>query len=101
MAYLKKFIEIRYRVRDPLRPGQYTFDSRLDGDTVSSISHDGRTYEPDENGWFDLPNEVAAFYRARPNWLGPQDVDEKVVSGQLADEDAALPTKQKSPRKRR
>ena len=101
MAYLKKFIEIRYRVRDPLRPGQFTFDSRLDGDTVSSLSYEGKTYEPDENGWFDLPNHVADFYQSRANWLRPQDVDERVVSGQLADEDATLPAQKKSPRKRR
>ena len=101
MAYLKKFIEIRYRVRDPLRPGQFTFDTRLDGDTITSLNHEGKTYEPDENGWFDLPDDVAAFYRSRPNWLRPQEVDEEVVSGRLADEDAVLPAQKKSPRKRR
>lgn len=91
--YIKHFREVTYRVPDPVRPGHTVFDRRLDTSGTHAISHNGKEYHADtDDGWFDVPDEVAQHFLKFPGWCTPEMVDEEVVAGRIRRDDAeALP----------
>jgi hypothetical protein len=114
MAFIKHYREVQYRVPDPVRPGHTVFDRRMDSSKTHAISHNGKEYEADPDGWFDVPDEVAAYFLTRPGWCSPEMVDEEVVAGRIradaADqqpstreklESKAAPRKPRAPRRKK
>lgn len=97
--YIKHFREVNFRVPDPMRPGHSAFDRRLDWSKTHSITHEGKTYDADSDGWFDVPTEVGVFFvgdgdrnSGKPGWCTPEMVDEELVAGRIrADAADALP----------
>lgn len=83
MAFVKHYREVQYRVPDPQRPGHTVFDRRMDASGAETIVHDGQTYKADEDGWFDVPPDVAAHLLQFPGWCSPEMVDEEVVAGRI------------------
>jgi hypothetical protein len=59
---------------------------------ASSLSHEGVTYAPDENGWIEVPREVGETLRqlrAPGRFFTPDDVDEATPLGTVRDEPVA------------
>lgn len=91
--FIKHFREVTYRVPDPQRPGHTAFDRRMDAAGTHAISHNGKQYTADNDGWFDVPDEVGQFFISRPGWCSPEMVDEEVVAGRIrADDSERQPT---------
>lgn len=111
--FIKHFREVTYRVPDPMRPGHSAFDRRMDASGAHQILHNGKEYQADNDGWFDVPDEVGAYFVGRPGWCTPEMVDEEKVAGRIRRDDAeplpntraeiekaARPAAAKAPRKR-
>lgn len=81
--FIKHFREVQYRVPDPMRPGHTVFDRRMDSSKTETISHNGKTYQSDADGWFDVPDEVGRHMLNFPGWCSPEMVDEEVVAGRI------------------
>lgn len=79
--FIKHYKEVQIRVPDPLHPGQRVFDTRMDWSGTHAINHEGKTYEADPDGWFDVPDNVAAHLLGFPGWRTPDQVDEERSSG--------------------
>lgn len=57
--YIKQFKRGFERVPHPMHPDRTVKKPQLvPFPGVGSLSHGGVKYEPDENGWFDVPHEV-------------------------------------------
>ena len=105
--YLKQFRTVQVRVPDPMKPSRKTFEDRLIPTGGTQISHGGKIYDADEEGWFDLPFDAAnhlASFRS-PNgekFYSPEQVDEQVRIGALKDEEEApaLPVLKHLPKKK-
>lgn len=90
--YIKHFREVTYRVPDPMRPGHNAFDRRMDASGTYSLTHDGKTYNADSDGWIEVPDEVGRRMINFPGWCSPEMVDEEIVAGRIRRNDAdALP----------
>ena len=90
--FIKHFREVTYRVPDPMRPGHSVFDRRLDSAGTHAISHGGKEFHADTDGWFDVPEDVAQHFLKFPGWCSPEMVDEELVAGRIRRDDAdALP----------
>lgn len=81
--FIKHFREVTYRVPDPMRPGHSAFDRRMDASGAHRLNHEGKSYEADSDGWFDVPDEVGRFFIGRPGWCSPEMVDEEIVAGRI------------------
>lgn len=81
--FIKHFREVTYRVPDPMRPGHSAFDRRMDAAGTHAISHNGVQYHADNDGWFDLPEDVAKHFLGFPGWCSPEMVDEEIVAGRI------------------
>lgn len=84
--FIKQFRTHQVRVADPLHPGKRVFEERLIATGGTSISHGGKTFKADEDGWFDLPDEVGAFFLSfraprGEQFFTPEQVDEQVRLG--------------------
>jgi hypothetical protein len=108
MPFIKQFRTHQVRVPDPLHPGKRAFEDRLIDCGGSELSGpDGVHYFADEDGWFDVPSEVAdhLLKMRHPNgerFYRPEDVDVEVRLGRM-DPEGALPTEkaaEASPAKR-
>ncbi len=91
--FLKQFRAMQVRVADPLRPGKRTFEERLVASGASGVSHGGKNYAADEDGWIDLPDEVGeTVLRVRfpkgERFFTPHEVNEEVMAGRISDGDA-------------
>lgn len=90
--FIKHFREVTYRVPDPMRPGHSAFDRRMDASGAHKILHNGKEYAADDDGWFEVPDEVGAYFIGRPGWCSPEMVDEEIVAGRIRRDAAdALP----------
>jgi hypothetical protein len=89
--FIKHFREVTYRVPDPMRPGHTAFDRRMDSAGTHAISHNGKEYHADADGWFDLPPEVADHFLKFPGWCSPEMVDEEIVAGRIRNDAEELP----------
>lgn len=86
--FIKHFREVQFRVPDPQRPGHTVFDRRMDTAGTHAISHGGKEYHADVDGWFDVPQDVAEHFLHYPGWCSPEMVDEEVVAGRIRVDDA-------------
>jgi hypothetical protein len=100
--HIKHFTMNGQRVPDPLRPGRTAIVGRLTESGNTSLSHDGTEYEPDENGWINVPHEVGLdlikFRDKGSGFYTPGDVVDQVRLGAL--EDADQPVAVKAPAKK-
>lgn len=87
---IKHFREAKFRTRDPLHPGQFVLDRRLEPANTTHISHGDREFVANKQGWFDVPEEVGNFWLSRPGWRTPQQVDEAVIAGEIDENDSPL-----------
>lgn len=89
--FIKHFREVQYRVPDPMRPGHSAFERRMDAAGTHAFVHNGKTYTADSDGWFDVPEDVAAFFLTRPGWCSPEMVDEEIVAGRIRRDGDSFP----------
>jgi len=94
---VKHFQEIRFRTRDPLHPGQWVVDRRLEGSGTGTVVHAGQSYTADAHGWFDVPEPVGTFLLRRPGWRTPAMVDEDVAAGFLDENDSPVSAARMTP----
>lgn len=87
---IKHYRVVRFRVRDPLHPGQFSLDRKLEHSGTDTLVDNGVTYQADEAGWFDLPDDVAARIARFPGWRTSEQVDEAVAAGEIRDNDSPL-----------
>ncbi len=84
------FNEVKFRVPNPLRPGTSSIARRFEkGTGVTTMSHEGQTFESDEYGWFDVPEHVGQFWLRRPGWKTPHEVEADIVAGFISSENDA------------
>jgi hypothetical protein len=83
MAFIKHFREVTYRVPDPMHPGHNVFDRRMDSSGTDTVVHNGKEFKSDQDGWFDVPDDVAKHFLSFPGWCSPEMVDEEVVAGRI------------------
>ena len=103
--FIKQFRSSWVRVPDPLRPGKRTDEERLLPTGASSISHDGKTYEAGEDGWFEVPAHVGAhllsfLHPGSERFCTPAEVDETPAAA-VAAPAAAPAVAQARPRTRK
>lgn len=103
--FIKLFKAQQVRVPDPLRPGKRTFEERLipAGAPSGVLSVQGTNYTADEEGWFDLPGEIAASlltvrYPGGERFHTPADVNEQIGLGALPAEEAPNAPKRRNAR---
>lgn len=95
--FVKQFREQEVRVADPLRPGRRIFETRLNPTGCHGISHGGVEYQGDEDGWFEVPDDVGQYLKGFRGQQGetfytPAEVDEEIVAGRIkATPEDALP----------
>jgi hypothetical protein len=104
MAFIKKFRTVQVRVPDPLHPGKRVFEDRMFDAGCTGLTFEGAVYEADEDGWFDVPPEVAEHYLRHRHpggekFYSPEEVDEQVRLGSMAEE-RALPAEKPARRGR-
>jgi hypothetical protein len=90
--HIKQFQSRFVRVPDPLRPGRYASEERLIPTGASAISHAGKTYKADGDGWFSVPMDVAKHMLSfrtpgSARFLTDADVGEHVRVGAASAED--------------
>ena len=88
---IKHYTEVLYRVADPLRPGRTTNTGRLVASGATAHSAAGTTFEADEDGWFDVPEDVgramcAVRTNGRSGFYAEGAVEEHRRIGDLEDE---------------
>lgn len=97
--HIKHFTMTPQRVPDPMRPGKSATIGRLTDSGNSSLSHQGVNYEPDENGWFEVPLEVGTelckFRVKGSGFYTPGEVVDQVRLGAMENADAPVPPKPK------
>lgn len=85
--YLKHFTAVPMPVTDPLHPARTVMSYKLVDSGMTGHSHDGVSYEPDANGWFDFPHELAValatFRQGKSGWYVPGQVGDLVRLGAL------------------
>lgn len=103
--YLKHYHPFAKRVPDPMRPGRTAVvtERRDSGATeLTYVDESGKTVrvQPDEAGWFDVPDHATAerlrkFRHGGGGWFAPDEVDEDVSLGRIT-EPPRRPTGRKS-----
>lgn len=91
---IKHFRHVNKRVPDPLRPGRTSVVYELRSSGASSVVYRdaaGKRVEatPVQDGWFDIPDDVAARLCAAhtpDGWYTPAEVDEEVRLGRVEPE---------------
>lgn len=101
--YVKQFRSLNVRVPDPLRPGRHAMEERLLATGATSISHDGKSYKANDDGWIDVPVHVGedvlkGRYPRGERFLTPEEVGEHVGFGAIKAEE--MPGAE-TPRRRR
>lgn len=95
--FIKHFRLSYQRVPDPQRPGRTAQVGRLSDSGNSGLSHGGINYEPDDNGWFDVPHDVGLdLCKFRANGSGfyeAGEVVDQVRLGALEESDQPAPPK--------
>lgn len=94
--HIKQFRTVYVRVPDPLRPGKRAQEERLYPTGAVSLSHGGVAFDADEDGWFDVPAEVAEDmlkfrHPGGEKFYTPADVDEQVRLGALDETGGVAP----------
>lgn len=94
---LKQFKERQVRVRDPIRPGRFGVETRFYAGGAHAIAHSSGTYEADDEGWIEVPPEVAAEIRKSrgpggERWYAPEEVLEEVGLGRIEESRPSVPT---------
>ncbi len=87
--FLKLFRENPVRVPDPLRPGRTAIVPTLVAAGSGPISDGGSTFEPDADGWIEVPEDVGGrLHRFRfpggERFCTPHEVNEEVRLGRAA-----------------
>lgn len=86
MALVKHYRKTQYRAPNPARPGSTVLAERHVDSGTDVLAHDGTEYYADEDGWFDLPDHVAAEACKRGwGWMTPMDVEEYINAGLIKD----------------
>ena len=91
---IKQFRAHNVRVPDPMRPGRYAMEERLGDAGATQLSHEGKRYDADSHGWFEVPVEVGDhFLKGRyphgERFHTNSEVQEHIRYGEL--DDARLP----------
>lgn len=83
--FIQHFTMFPSRVADPMRPGRTAEVGVLRPSGNTALSHESGTYEPDENGWIEVPHEVGVelcrFRNRGSGYYTPAEVDEQVRLG--------------------
>lgn len=91
--YIARFQEVKFRVPNPQRPGTSVWSRRFERVSgVSIMSHNDAEYVSNEDGWFDVPQDVAEFWLRRPGWKTTHEAHADVIAG-FIHEDVAAPAK--------
>lgn len=89
---IKHFAMSGRRVPDPMRPGRTAVVGVLRSSGNTSLSHQGKTYEPASDGWFEVPHEVGVElcrYRASGSGFYTRaEVDEETRLGNVEADEA-------------
>lgn len=101
--HIKHFTMFLQRVPNPMHPNRPVSQGKLAASGTTSLSHDGVTYEPDENGWFDVPHEVGVelckFRVSGSGFFQPHEVADAVRLGSLDEPDVPAEQKPKAEKK--
>lgn len=94
--FIKQFRARYTRVPDPLRPGKRVLEERLFAAGTTSLVDGGSTYQADDDGWIEVPDDlgarlVAFRFPGGERWHTPWEVDEQVRMGAMADGEGDLP----------
>lgn len=103
--HLKFFTAVPQPVPDPMRPNRTVNVTRLrDACASSHVDENGVTYKPDENGWFDFPQDVADRLRRFRNkgsgWFAEGEIADAVRLGRAERDTDDRPRRQDSSSKR-
>lgn len=84
--FVKQFRSTWVRVPDPLHPGKRALEERLTPTGATSISHPSGQFQADDDGWFEVPADVASELLGRRHPGGerfytPAEVNEEVRLG--------------------
>lgn len=56
--YIKHYTAVPQRVPDPLKPNRTVLLKQMTPSGAHTISDGGKVYRADDNGWFDVPEDV-------------------------------------------
>ena len=85
---IKQYIEKQVKVRDPMRPGRFGYETRMYPTHTAVTDPSGEDYPIDAEGYSEVPEDVGnMLHKSRggkgERWYTPQEVFEEVSLGRL------------------